>query len=182
MSLSSHRYAKALLDLSEERTRAAEVASDMESLRKALASSRELHVFLASPVVKPYQKKKVLSQVFSGLSELSQKFVDLVVDHGREANLSAIATSYLESYRRRQGTVSARVTSAVALSDAHRAQIESAIKASGAKSVELHEEVNPDLIGGLVVRVGGKQIDTSIAQTLRNLDRSFQKNLYIADF
>lgn len=49
--------------------------------------------------------------------------------------------------------MSARVTSAVALSDAQRAQIESAIKASGAKSVELHEEVNPDLIGGLVVRV-----------------------------
>ena len=54
--------------------------------------------------------------------------------------------------------------------------------ASGAKSVELTEELNPDLIGGFVVRVGDKQIDTSIAQSLRNLDRSFQKNLYIADF
>lgn len=182
MSLSSHRYAKALLDLSEEKSVSAAVASDMSALREALASSRELQVYLASPVVKPFQKKNVLAQVFSGLSELTRHFVDLVVDHGREANLSAIAASYLESYRRRQGTVSATVTSAVALSDAQRAQIESAIKASGAKSVELREEVNPDLIGGLVVRVGDKQIDTSIAQTLRNLDRSFQKNLYIADF
>jgi F-type H+-transporting ATPase subunit delta len=117
-----------------------------------------------------------------GLSELSRKFVDLVVEHGREANLSAIAASYMDAYRRRQGTVSATVASAVALTPEQRAHIESAIMASGAKAVELREEVNPELIGGLVVRVGDKQIDTSIAQALRNLDRSFQKNLYIADF
>jgi F0F1-type ATP synthase delta subunit len=55
-------------------------------------------------------------------------------------------------------------------------------RTAAAKAVELHEEVNPDLIGGLVVRVGDKQIDTSVAQALRTLDRSFQKNLYIADF
>lgn len=182
MSLSSNRYAKALLDLSEERSLSPQVAQDMEFVREALASSREMHVFLASPVVKPFQKKKVLAQVFSNLSELSQKFIDLVVDHGREAHLPQIAAHYLESYRRRLGTVSAKVSSAVALTDAQRAQIESAILASGAKSVELTEEVNPELIGGLVVRVGDKQIDTSIAQTLRNLDRSFHKNLYIADF
>jgi F-type H+-transporting ATPase subunit delta len=116
------------------------------------------------------------------LSELSQKFITLVVDHGREALLSQIAVNYMEAYRRRLGTVSAKVSSAVALSASQRAQIEAAILASGAKSVEITEEVNPDLIGGLVVRVGDKQIDTSIAQSLRSLDRSFQKNLYIADF
>ncbi|MBM3434292.1 MAG: F0F1 ATP synthase subunit delta, partial [Bacteroidetes bacterium] len=66
MSLSSHRYAKALLDLSEEKSVSAAVASDMSALREALASSRELQVFLASPVVKPFQKKNVLAQVFSG--------------------------------------------------------------------------------------------------------------------
>ena len=182
MSLSSHRYAKALLDLSEEKGHSAAVASDMSALREMLSSSRELQVFLASPVVKPHQKKKVLAEVLSGLSELSRKFVDLVVEHGREANLSAIAASYMDAYRRRQGTVSATVASAVALTPEQRAHIESAIMASGAKAVELREEVNPELIGGLVVRVGDKQIDTSIAQALRNLDRSFQKNLYIADF
>ncbi len=181
MSLSSPRYAKALLDLSEERALSSAVAGDMVFVREALASSRELQVFLSSPVVKPYQKKKVLSQVFAGLSELSQKFITLVVDHGREGLLSQIAVNYLEAYRR-LGTVSAKVSSAVALSAAQRAQIEAAILASGAKSVEITEEVNPDLIGGLVVRVGDKQIDTSIAQSLRSLDRSFQKNLYIADF
>ena len=182
MSLSSPRYAKALLDLSEERALSAAVAEDMVFVREALASSRDLQVFLSSPVVKPYQKKKVLNQVFSGLSELSQKFILLVVDHGREALLSQIAVNYMEAHRRRLGTVSAKVSSAVALSSAQRAQIEAAILASGAKSVEITEEVNPDLIGGLVVRVGDKQIDTSIAQSLRSLDRSFQKNLYIADF
>ncbi len=182
MSLSSHRYAKALLDLSVERSVSAVVASDMSALRVAMASSRELQVYLASTVVKPYQKKKALALVFSGLNELTRRFIDLVVEHGREANLSAIAASYLEAYRLQQGTVSATVTSAVALSDVQRAHIESAIKASGAESVELEEQVNPDLIGGFVVRVGDKQIDTSIAQALRKLDRSFQKNLYIADF
>lgn len=182
MSLSSHRYAKALLDLSEERTCSADVAADMEHVRASLASSRELQVFLGSPVVKPHQKSKVLAQIFAGLSEMTLKFLDLVVEHGREAYLQEIAVSYLESYRSRQGTVSAKVTSAIALTQDQRAQIESAIMATGAKAVALHEEVNPDLIGGLIVRVGDKQIDTSIAQTLRNLDRSFQKNLYIADF
>lgn len=182
MSLSSIRYAKALLDLSEERNLSPVVSDDMAFVRESLASSRDLQVFLASPVVKPYQKKKVLGQVFTTLSELSQKFIELVVDHGREAHLSQIAAHYMEAYRRRLGTVSAKISSAVQLTPEQRAQIEAAILASGAKSVELTEEVNPDLIGGLVVRVGDKQIDTSIAQTLRNLDRSFHKNLYIADF
>lgn len=182
MSLSSSRYAKALLDLSVERTVAPEVAQDMTHVREALAASRELQVFLASPVVKPFQKKKVLAEVFASLSEVTRKFIDLVVDHGREAHLSDIAKHYMEAFRRRQGTVSAKVTTAVALTPDQKAQIEAAIKASGAKSVELTEELNPDLIGGFVVRVGDKQIDTSIAQSLRNLDRSFQKNLYIADF
>jgi F-type H+-transporting ATPase subunit delta len=182
MSLSSHRYAKALLDLSEERAQSPAVAQDMAFVREALGSSRELQVFLSSPVVKPFQKKNVLSQVFASLSELSQKFIVLVVDHGRESVLSHIAQNYMDAYRRRLGTVAAKVTSAVALTEAQRALIEGAILASGAKAVELTEEVNPDLIGGLVVRVGDKQIDTSIAQSLRSLDRSFQKNLYIADF
>jgi len=99
MSLSSPRYAKALLDLSEERALSSAVAGDMVFVREALASSRELQVFLSSPVVKPYQKKKVLSQVFAGLSELSQKFITLVVDHGREGLLSQIAVNYLEACR-----------------------------------------------------------------------------------
>ncbi len=182
MSLSSSRYAKALLDLAVERTVAPEVAQDMTHVREALAASRELQVFLASPVVKPFQKKKGLGEVFASLSEMTRKFLDLVVEHGREAHLSDIAKHYMADFRRRQGTVTAKVTTAAALTPDQKAQIEAAIMASGAKSVELTEELNPDLIGGFVVRVGDKQIDTSIAQSLRNLDRLFQKNLYIADF
>jgi len=77
--------------------------------------------------------------------------------------------------------VRAFVTSAAPLTDSQRTALLAKLAAGGAANVELNEKVQPELIGGVVVRVGDRQVDATVARSLRGLKRQFENNLYIAD-
>jgi len=176
------RYAKALIDLADELNQTEAVRNDMVTIQSAIKASRDLRNFLQSPVVKPAEKIKGLQAVFASSTELTQKFLKLVVRHGREGGLNHIASSYLTRYNEANGIVEARVTTASPLDEAQRNSLQQRLAVTGAKETSLKEVVNPDVIGGLVVRVGDLQVDATIATALSRIDQHFKKNSYIADF
>jgi len=176
------RYAKSLLDLCIEKGQLDAAKADMALLQSAVTESRELRMMLMSPVVKADKKIDILSKVFEGkLSALTMGFITLLTRKGREGYLPEIVESFVQQLRRHQGITVAEVVSAVALDASSRSKLMESAKQLAGGEVELVEKVDASLIGGFVLKVGDRQIDTAIANRIKALKRDFSENPYIAE-
>lgn len=166
------RYAGSLMDLANEKGRIDEVRNDMKSLLAVEKESREFSILLKSPVVKADKKIAVLEQIFKGrISDISMEFFKLIVRKRRENLLAEIASSFEERYKRDRNIFTAVVTTAKGLDEKTRARMLELVKAQLKGEVDLVERVDPETIGGFVLRVGDKQVDRSVARQLANLKK-----------
>lgn len=164
-------YAKALMSVAEDNGAVDQIGTEVADLLKVLASSEELTQFLVSPLMSPEVKKGVLRQVAEGkVSDCLLSFLLLLVDRGRVGFLQPILQQYQALLRERNNTVLADVTTAVELSDDQQNAICDRVKTmTGANNVELSVQVDPALIGGLIIKVGSQVIDASLRGQLRRI-------------
>ncbi len=174
------RYAKSLLDLGQEQGTLETVKHDMDLLSKAVAESRELRLLLRNPIVKHDKKLAILTAIFSGkVSDVTMRFFTIITQKNREATLESMGTEFTKQYNVLMGIQVAEVTSATALTPASRAELHKLVtEQTGHALVQLNEKVDPELIGGFVLRVGDQQIDDSVRTTLRKMRISLQENSY----
>ena len=165
------RYASALLDLADERKALDEVAGDLKTVQALVAESEDLRRLLASPVFTREEQRKAMAALLekAGVGELTRRFVLVVADNHRLFALSAMIESYLSELARRRGEITAEVTSARALSDAQQAALLNTLRSAEGDKVQLDLKVDPSLIGGLVVKVGSRMIDSSLRSKLQRL-------------
>ena len=164
-------YAQALMSLAESHQLTDRFGQDVGLLLDLLESSEELHQFLASPLVKAESKKAVLRQVAGDqIHDYVLRFLMILVDRGRIIFLEGICKQYQELLRKLNQTVLAEVTSAVDLSDDQKAAIrQRVIEITGARQVELASSLEPELIGGVIIKVGSQIIDASLRGQLRRI-------------
>ena len=174
------RYAKSLLDLGKELGTLETVKQDMDLLGKTVAESRDLRLLLRNPIVKHDKKLAILKAIFEGkVSDMTLRFFTILTDKNRESAIEGIGPEFLAQYNVLQGIQSAQVTSAAPLTAAARAEIQALVtKQTGHAEVQLTEKVDPELIGGFVLRVGDNQIDDSVRTSLRKMRTSLQENSY----
>jgi F-type H+-transporting ATPase subunit delta len=178
----SSRYAKSLLNLCIERGETDQVYEDMKLVYRAVTGTRDLRVFLESPVIKSDKKNAALEKVFGGsVSRTTMGFMSLLTHKGRESMLQEIAESFIAQVKTHKNITSAKVVSAVSLDEKSRAAITGKVQELAPGTIELEEKVDPELIGGFVLQVGDFQIDTSILTNFRNLRRDFSENPYIPE-
>lgn len=176
------RYAKSLIVLAQEQNILEEIKKDMEVILNACRTSKELKLVLKSPIIKGDKKLSIFKEVFGGLvNNLTISFIDILIRKGREIYLEGIASEYIRQYREIKKIVTAKVVTAVPLDDTLRNKISELVK-NNASSVELEEKVDSSIIGGLIVTVGDKQIDASIAGKINELRKDFSKNLFVKEF
>jgi F-type H+-transporting ATPase subunit delta len=174
------RYAKALLDLSIEQGNLEEVFSDMQWLDAVCKSNRDFTNLLRSPIVKEQTKIKVIDAVVDDkIGFLTKAFIKLLVAKNREANLDEIATAFTDQYRKYKNIQIVKLTTAAPVSDTLKSTILAQLKIDGLQNIQLEEKVNPDLIGGFVLEVGDKMIDTSIAYELKAIAKQFKNNDFV---
>ena len=165
------RYAAALFDLAEEAKQLDAVAGDLRQLKAMIASSPDLLRLLRSPVLTRSEQGRALAAVLSqaGAGDLTRRFAGLVAENRRLFALSDMIEAFLAELARRRGEVTASVTSAAPLNDEQQARLAEALRrALGAKvSVEL--KTDRSLIGGLVVKVGSRLVDSSLKSKLQRL-------------
>ncbi len=179
----SYRYAKSLLDLAIEKGQLEQVREDMQLVRDTVHESRELEILLKSPVVKTDKKQGILKAIFGGkIGVITTEFIDIITRKRREAELEIIAESFLTQYRINKNIVTAVITSAAALDDTLRKQVLEIVRKMAGTEVELTEKIDTSLIGGFVLRVGDRQVDTSLIRQIRMLDRNFSENPFIKEF
>lgn len=176
------RYAKSLLDLALEQGALEAVYQDMIFVLRSTEHNRELQVFLQSPIIKTDKKVAVFNEIFGQLNKVTRIFIELVTRKRREAALVEIASSFIDQYKNYKKIITAVVTTAVGLDDTLRSQVMDIVKKSAQGEVELVEKVDKNIIGGIILRVGDRQVDSSILRNIKNLNRTFAENPYIKEF
>ena len=165
------RYASALFELADNAKSLDAVAQDLITLRTLIQESADLARLIASPVIGRALQGKALLAVLDavGIKSLVRSFVGTVAANGRARDLPAMASGYLAELARRRGEVTASVTSAVQLSDAQLQQLTDALRQVLGAKVSIDAQVNPDILGGIVVKVGSRLFDSSIRSKLARL-------------
>lgn len=163
-------YAAALMSIADSQGKVDAIAEDIRGLRQLLQESEELRGFLSNPLIKGEVKKSVLDRAVEGLDSSTRNFLMLLVDKGRISFLDDICAEYQSLVRQRTGTVLAEVTSAVPLSDEQKESVRQKVLGfSGANQAELETRTDPDLIGGVIIKVGSQVIDASLRGQLRRI-------------
>lgn len=174
------RYASSLLESSIEKKNLDLVASDMETVIKAIKSSSPLRRFLENPIVKSEVKKSVLREIFTKyLSDDTIKFIDFIVDKNREEALGEIAEKFLELKDDYTGVARVQITTAFDLSDEQKKMIEEKFSSILRKKVIASYIVDASVIGGFVAKVRDTVYDATILHQLEMLKQQFIKSSLI---
>ncbi|WP_428328491.1 ATP synthase F1 subunit delta [Mucilaginibacter sp.] len=172
------RYAKALIDLAAEQNLVEVIKGDMELFLQTLKTSPQLKAVLANPIVSHSKKVKILDEIFEGkVNKASIAFFKLMVNKSRGEVLYTTAIEYVNLYDIKNHIVHASVVSASALSAANKDTMIADIQAAVGGTVKLNAKVDPSLIGGFVLTVGDREIDTSIASDLKKLKKEFAQKV-----
>lgn len=165
------RYASAVFELAQEQKVVDQVSADLASLRRAMETSADLNRLVRSPVFGAEDQSRALKAVLEkmGAGELSIKFLLLLAAKRRLFVLTQIIREYEHLVARSRGETEAEVTAARALSDREINELKSVLKAKLGKEPRLHSKVDPTLLGGLIVKVGSRMIDSSLRTKLDGL-------------
>lgn len=167
----AERYASAFFDLAREDSSIGRIEGELQSLSRMLDESADLRRLVASPVFSAEDQERAIGAVAekAGIGGLTENFLRLVAHNRRLFALPGMIRGFRELAARYRGEVTAEVTSAHSLSDANVAALKQALKDKLGKDVTLHARVNPALLGGLVVKVGSRMIDTALRTRLMNV-------------
>jgi F-type H+-transporting ATPase subunit delta len=173
------RYAKSLIDLAEEQSSVEAVKADIESFVNVTSKSSELRAVLKNPIIGIDKKQAIVTQLFGGnSSKVVLAFFNIVISKGRSEILYATAKEFMNEYNRRKGVLTAVVTSAAPLTEDQKSKISAIVVDATKKQIVLETKVDPELIGGFILNVGDRQIDTSIASSLTKLKKEFAQKVY----
>ncbi|NUM49875.1 MAG: ATP synthase F1 subunit delta [Flavobacteriales bacterium] len=180
----SSRYAKSLLSLAVEQNCLEQVAKDMHFIEKVIYENKPLLLLLKSPIIKTDKKISILSEIFEkNISAVSFSFIKIIARKKREVILQNIASSFNTQYKTLKHIDTAYITTAVPIDENLRKTILASIKKTiNNHNLELIEKVDSTIIGGMILRVGDKQIDESIRRKINDLQKEFSKNPYIKEY
>jgi F-type H+-transporting ATPase subunit delta len=172
------RYANAVFELAQETKTVDAVSADLAALRRAVETSPDLARLVTSPLFSAADQAKALTAVLEKMdvNDLTRKFVLMLAGKRRLFALTGIIAAYERRVARSRGETQAEVTSARDLSDAEIAELKTVLKSRLGKEPRLHTRVDPSLLGGLVVKVGSRMIDSSLRTKLDGLRAAMKGN------
>ena len=179
MSISaiSRRYATALVKMGAEESRVEEYGAELARVEGLFASQDLLRLVLESPTFATDKKSAILNDLTAAmsLSEGMKHFLGLLLEKDRIRYLPQISSDYRSLADELSGILRARVTAAVEPDQAQQSGIKKGLEAQTGKKIELKMEVDPELIGGLKVEIGGKVFDGSVRTQLNRIEDTLKK-------
>ena len=171
------RYAGALYDLTVEAKSTDAVSADLAAVKSLIAENDDMAMLVSSPAYSRTEQSRAIQAVLAAAkaNPLTIKFVGAIAENGRLFVLPQIIQAFIDEVARRNGQVSAEVVSAVALDEARQKSVKETVsQIAGSKNISLSLRVDPSLIGGLVVRIGSRLIDTSLKTKLNRLEAAMK--------
>lgn len=166
----SRRYAKALMQTAIEANNLSSVYDDLKNVKKTLDSSRELEVFLKSPLIKSLDKKRVIDEIFStNVNKLTKDFLVLLAHKGREGLMPSIVEQFVYIYNEKNDILPIEVTTAVEISEDIKNSILTEIKNKTGMNIQGSFHTDPTIKGGLIIKMDDMVIDASLKNKLNVL-------------
>lgn len=171
------RYAGSLFDLALEAKSVAAVEKDLGRFEALIAGSPDLSRLIMSPVFSADDQVKAISAIATKakITGLVANFLRVVARNRRLFAVPGMITAFRQTAARHRGEVAAEVTSAHALSAAQEKELKDTLKSVAGKDVAFKVAVDPSLLGGLIVKIGSRQIDTTLRTKLSSLKLSLKE-------
>jgi len=167
-------YAKALFDIGTANGSLGEIYDDLRGVQAVAEAGTQEGRFFGSPKLRRRDKKRILDEIFaSRIGRPVLGLLHVLVDKRREMVLDNIIDEFAKYRDEHEGRVHARVTTAQTLPDAERERLVAALARTTGKTVELHEKIDPAVIGGIRVNLGDYVLDGTVRRRLNELRRSF---------
>jgi F-type H+-transporting ATPase subunit delta len=171
MSVVHRTYARALFDAAKEKGRLAKVREELADFVAAVDDVPELDALLRNPQLDPRSKVQALEDVLGGADELVRNFLLLVVEKNRGGQIREIQREFERLMAQEERRLSVELTTAYELSDDEAQQIVAQIEKASGRPVDATRDVDPDLIGGIVLQAGSMRVDASVRGRLERLRR-----------
>jgi F-type H+-transporting ATPase subunit delta len=164
-------YAEALMSIAKDNNITEKIGEDVTGILQILSESADFRSLLENPVIKAEDKKSILQRVLGEqVHPYTLKILMLLVDRRRIVFIEQLCLQYRALLRAMNQTVLAEVTSAIPLTDAQKQSVQDRVKSmTQAREVELETKINPDIIGGVIIKVGSQVLDASLRGQLRRL-------------
>ncbi len=167
----SDRYALALFELARDANSLDPVSNDLKKISELIAESDDLKRLVRSPVFGKDEQAKAMFVILEkiGVSDLTKNFVGVVIRNRRLFALPKIITDFNRRLAKHKGEIAVQVTSAVPLESDQSNKLASLLKSAYGQTVQLEETVDPSILGGLIVKVGSRMVDSSLSTQLNSL-------------
>ncbi len=167
-------YAEALYEAAVEASAVTPVSEDLAALAAAVRESPELRAALGNPEIDTPARKAVIAEVAEGAHPLVMNFLLVLADRGRLGEIPEIADAFAARVSQAENRLDVEVVTAVPLPADLRERIIEQIRGTTGADVDLSESVDPDIVGGLVLRVGGSVIDGSVRHRIDELRQALR--------
>lgn len=176
----AQRYARSVYALAAEKGQVELFLKEFKNLKALIDGSLELRRFLTNPVITSERRVAILRKVFAGrVQAVTLTLIEALARRHRAYVLPHIARMYVEAYQRANNITSVSVRATVALTPEQREAITRQVTSALKTQVELSEIIDPAVLGGLILTVGDRRYDASLASELRALRKQFEENLYV---
>jgi F-type H+-transporting ATPase subunit delta len=173
----AHRiYAEALFEAAKDAGRVAPVHEQLSDFVAAVAEVPELRSMLRNPQLEPHAKAGVLEDLLGGADELLRNFLMLAAEKGRIGEIDEIGREFERLVAREERRLTVELTTAKTLTNDEAESILAQIEQASGRKVEATQRVDPDLIGGIVLRAGSLQVDASVRGRLERLRNELAKS------
>lgn len=152
-----------------------ELLADMQLFNETMEQSRDLVLFLKSPIIKRDKKQKAMDQLFGGrVTKITSTFIEILIRKGREILLTEIASAFINKYNVYAGIINIEIDSAQELSTLEIENLQEALEKKTGKTVHLAIAIDPDLRGGVKARIEDTVIDGTVKHKLEELEILFR--------
>ena len=172
--LVSSTYGEALFELAQEKNTISVMLEEVSGLQTVLKANQELSVLMNNPKVSKEERSDILKEVFRGrISDDLYNFLLLLVQKGRYAYVEEILAYFTDRVKEAEGIGTAYITTAVELTPAKKDEIHKKLLATTSyREIEVIYQVDPEIIGGMIVRINDRVVDSSIKTKLEKMERS----------
>lgn len=176
----AQRYARSVYALAAEKGQVELFLKEFKQLKALIDGSAELRRFLNNPVITAERRVAILRKVFAGHVEaVTMTLIEALARRHRAHVLPYIARMYVEAYQRAKNITPVTVRTTVGLTPAQREAVTRQVTAALKTQVELTEVADPAVLGGVILTVGDRRYDASLASELRALRKQFEENPYV---
>lgn len=169
----ARRYASALLQIAKEQESVESILGDIEFIKNTIDDSRELELFLKSPIIKFDDKANALDELFGEqVNEIVRQFIKLLARKNRVNLLYQITQAFIEQYNQYAGIIEIQVSVASKLSEEQQQSLHKALEDKTGKKVNMEFSVDTSLKGGIAVRIDDTVIDGTIKHKLEQLEET----------